>query len=124
MTKFDANAITWFEIPTSNFERATKFYEAALGTGLRPWPGKEPCSLFPICDGGVGGCLVYRPQQKPTADGTIVFLNVDGMLARVLERAVENGGKLLVPRTTIEGGHGAYAVFLDSEGNHVGLHTR
>ena len=26
MSKFDGNAVTWFEIPTADFERATKFY--------------------------------------------------------------------------------------------------
>ena len=124
MSKFEGNAVTWFEIPTANIERATTFYETVLDAKLRPWPGPEPCKMFPIGDGGVGGCLVERPQQKPLADGTLVYLNVDGKLDQVVQRAEENGGKLLVPRTAIDGGFGFYAVLTDSEGNHIGLHSR
>lgn len=124
MSKFDANAVTWFEIPTTDFERATSFYEAVLGTGLRPFPGPELCSMFPIADGGVGGCIVHRPQQKPAAEGTMVYLNVDGHLDRTLERATQQGSTVLVPRTEIPGGFGFFACITDSEGNHVGLHSR
>ena len=124
MSKFAANAVTWFEIPTTDFGRATTFYESILDTKLRPYPGPEPCNMFPIGDGGVGGCIVHRAQQKPATDGTLVYLNVDGKLDEVLQRAHQHGGKLLVPRTAIGGGMGFFAVFGDSEGNHVGLHTR
>ena len=36
MSKFDNNAVTWFEIPTTDFERATNFYESVLDVKLRP----------------------------------------------------------------------------------------
>jgi predicted enzyme related to lactoylglutathione lyase len=86
MSKFDNNAVTWFEIPTSDFNRAVQFYETILDAKLRPFPGPEPTIMFPIESGGVGGCLVYRPAQKPTADGTLVYLNVDGKLDATLKR--------------------------------------
>uniref|UniRef100_A0A7V4XS46 VOC family protein n=1 Tax=Acidobacterium capsulatum TaxID=33075 RepID=A0A7V4XS46_9BACT len=124
MSKFERNAVTWFEIPTVNIERATSYYEAVLGMTLRPWPGAEPCRMFPVGESGVGGCLVERAAHRPAADGTLVYLNVDGKLDQVLERAQQNGGKLLVPRTAIEGGFGFYAVITDSEGNQIGLHSR
>ena len=124
MSKFESNAVTWFEIPTVNIERAASFYATVLDVTLRPWPGAEPCRMFPSGDGGVGGCLVERENQKPAADGSLVYLNVDGKLDQVVGRAQQNGGKLLVPRTAIDGGFGFYAVILDSEGNHVGLHSR
>lgn len=124
MSKFERNAVTWFEIPTVNIERAASYYEAVLGMTLRPWPGAEPCRMFPIGESGVGGCLVERAAHRPAADGTLVYLNVDGKLDQVLERAQQNGGKLLVPRTAIDGGFGFYAVITDSEGNQIGLHSR
>ncbi len=124
MSKFDTNAITWFEIPTLNIERASEFYETVLSVKLRAWPGSEPTRMFPIGPGGVGGCLVQRPQQKPVANGTLVYLNVDGRLDEVLDRARENGIELVVPRTAIGGAFGFYAVLKDSEGNHIGLHSR
>ncbi len=124
MSKFESNAVTWFEIPTVSIERAASFYETVLNVTLRPWPGSEPCRMFPTGDGGVGGCLIERADQKSVANGTLIYLNVDGKLDQVVERAQLNGGKLLVPRTAIDGGFGFYAVITDSEGNHVGLHTR
>jgi predicted enzyme related to lactoylglutathione lyase len=73
---------------------------------------------------GVGGCLVQRPEQKPVADGTLVYLNGDGRPDDVLSRARENGIELVVPRSAIGGAFGFYAVLKDSEGNHIGLHSR
>lgn len=124
MSKFETNAATWFEIPTTDFERATRFYEAILDAPLHAWPGEEHCAMFPSKDGGVGGCIVYRPQQKPVADGTLVYLNVDGKLDDVLVRAQLQGATVLVPRTEVPGVGSFYACITDSEGNHVGLHSR
>jgi predicted enzyme related to lactoylglutathione lyase len=123
MSKFESNAVTWFEIPTSDFERATHFYEAVLDVKLRAFPGPEPCNMFPIQDGGVGGCLVQRPGQKPAADGSLVYLNAEGKLDASLKRAENLGATVLLPRTEIPGGFGYYAWLQDSEGNHVGLHS-
>ena len=123
MSKFESNAVTWFEIPTTDFERATKFYEAMLDAKLRAYPGPEPCNMFPSEQGGVGGCIIHRPHQKPATDGTLVYLNADGKLDASLKRAEKLGAKVLVPRTEIPGGLGFYACVQDSEGNHVGLHS-
>ena len=123
MSKFESNAVTWFEIPTTDFERASRFYETLLDVELQSWPGPEPCSMFPSGDGGVGGCIVHRAQQKPAADGSLVYLNADGKLDASLKRAEKLGATILVPRTEIPGGFGYYACVQDSEGNHVGLHS-
>ena len=124
MSKFDNNAVTWFEIPTTDFNRATHFYESVLDVKLRAFPGPEPCSMFPSEDGGVGGCIVYREHQKPASDGALVYLNADGKLDASLKRAEKLGVPILVPRTEIPGGFGYFACLQDSEGNHVGLHSK
>jgi predicted enzyme related to lactoylglutathione lyase len=124
MTKFDANAITWFEIPTSDFARATAFYEAMLDAKLQAFPGPEPCNMFPSETGGVGGCIIERPGAKPSSDGTVVYINADDKLDASIKRAETLGATILVPRTAIPGGLGYYACIQDSEGNHVGLHSR
>ena len=123
MSKFDANAITWFEIPTTDFTRATAFYETVLDAKLTPWPGPEPCNMF-ADGGGVGGCIIYRDNATPGHSGAVVYLNADGKLDASLKRAEKLGAKVLVPRTQIPGGFGFYACIEDSEGNHVGLHSR
>ncbi len=99
MSKFETNAITWFEIPVSDIDRARGFYENILASKLIPYPGNEPSFIFPTKESGVAGCIVHRPQQKPAADGTIVFLNADGQLNAAVDRAKSVGSKVLVPRT-------------------------
>jgi len=123
MSKFKNNALTWFEIPTADFQRATEFYESLLDTKLRAFPGPEPCNMFPSGDDGVGGCIVQRDQHRPSEQGALVYLNAEGKLDATLKRAEKMGVTVLVPRTEIPGGFGYYACFQDSEGNHVGLHS-
>jgi predicted enzyme related to lactoylglutathione lyase len=122
MSKFHGNAITWFEIPTIDFERATTFYETLLDTKLESYPGPDPCNMFQN-EGGVGGCIVQRAEFKPGADGSLVYLNVEGKLDATLKRAERLAVKVFVPRTEIPGGLGYYACVQDSEGNRVGLHS-
>lgn len=124
MSKFENNAVTWFEIPVSDMDRARGFYENVLASKLIPYPGGEPCFIFPTQQNGVAGCIVQRAEMKPAAEGTIIFLNADGKLNAAVERAKSTGSKVLVPRTEIPGGFGFFACITDSEGNHVGLHSR
>lgn len=121
MSKFANNAITWFEIPTTDLDRATKFYETVLDVQLIPYG--ESSKVFPRGEEGVSGCLVYREASKPSADGTVVFLNADGKLDVSVKRAEGLGAKITVPRTEIPGGFGFFVCLIDSEGNHVGLHS-
>ncbi len=117
------DAANWFEIPTADLDRATNFYDLLLGTRLRREFFGEPMSLFPASVTGVGGALVHRESQQPSACGALVSLNVDSGLAAAIER-MESGkrGVVIVPITKIPGGKGSYAVVRDSEGNHIGLH--
>ncbi len=124
MSKFEGNAVTWFEIPTVDIERATKFYETLLAAKMLPFPGPEACQMFPSGDGSVGGALIQRLQHQPASAGTMVYLNVDGQVDDALARATSLHARVLVPKTAIAGGFGFYACFIDSEGNHVGLHSR
>jgi predicted enzyme related to lactoylglutathione lyase len=113
MSKFEGNATTWFEIPTTNMDRAVEFYETILDIKLQEWPGDEPYFIFPAAEGEVAGALVQRPGHQPSSNGAMIFLNVDGKLDAVL-----------LPRTEIPGANAFYACVLDSEGNHIGLHSR
>ena len=122
-TEAHLDAATWFEVPTTDLERATDFYNLLLGTRLRREFFGEPMSLFPASVTGVGGALVQRESQQPSACGALVYLNVASGLAAALER-MEAGkrGVVIVPMTPVPGGKGVYAVVRDSEGNHIGLH--
>ncbi len=122
------NAITWFEIPTANLDRAMKFYAALSGTPLRREaygaPGEEMAVFTTSDQQGVGGCLVATPHAQPSQQGTVVYLDANPSIDVWLARVDKAGGSVVVPKTVIPGGEmGCFAHIVDTEGNRVGLHA-
>lgn len=117
------HAINWFELPVVDLERARRFYETVLGRPLKTVTfGGTPMAMFPSDGDAVGGALVADHKRKPASDGSLVFLNANGVLDECQARIEKAGGKLLVPKTGI-GEHGHIVLLLDTEGNQVGLHA-
>ena len=72
---------------------------------------------------GVGGDLVPPGMgNKPSANGTRVYLSCEGMIDEVIGRIAKAGGKIITPKTQI-GDMGWIAMITDTEGNTVGLHS-
>jgi len=122
------NAISWFEIPTNDLARATKFYEAIFQTNLAPLDLPDiQMRMFPLEDmmTQVGGALVYsKGFHVPSAtDGPLIYLNGNPDLQAVLDRVEAAGGKIMVPKTLISEEYGSMGVFIDTEGNRIGLHS-
>ncbi len=121
------NAISWFEIPTTDLDRATAFYETIFQVKLNPLDTPNlKMRMFPIDDWtGVGGALSYAEGfYKPSAtDGPLVYLNANPDVQIILDRISAAGGKILVPKTEISPEYGHMAVFLDTEGNRIALHS-
>ncbi len=122
------NAISWFEIPATDLNRATKFYETIFDTKLIPMDMPEiKMRMFALTDmmSGVGGALVDSGgSHKPSAtDGPLIYLNGSPDLQIVLDRIDAAGGKVLMPKTEITPEYGYMALFLDTEGNRIGLHS-
>ena len=122
------HAIDWFEIPTANLERACAFYERIFEFKLQPMElaNRLRMAMFPVDPAeSVGGALCHHPEfYAPSATGTLVYLNADPDLGVVLGRIEKAGGKVVVPKTQISPEYGYMAVFIDSEGNRVALHSR
>lgn len=120
------NAINWFEIPTADFTRATRFYEQILATSLHIDNSFEGIrmAIFPHEDASVGGALVDMPQAKPNADGARLYLNGGEDLGPILDRVTSAGGQVVMPKTFLREDIGYVGLFADSEGNVVGLHSR
>lgn len=121
------NAISWFEIPSSDLARAQKFYETIFGVTLIPMDMDAiKMRMFPLDDmTGVGGAIVDSGGfHKPsTTDGPLIYLNGNPDLQNVLDKVEQSGGKIMVPKTEISPEYGFMAVFIDSEGNRIGLHS-
>jgi predicted enzyme related to lactoylglutathione lyase len=117
------NVINWFEIPAVDLDRAARFWEAVLVTTLKreSMPGTD-MAIFPPGEGKEPGGALVRRGGKPSATGTLVYLDARGDLDAAIARAERAGGKVAVPRTDI-GKDGAFAVVVDTEGNAVGLHV-
>jgi len=117
------NAINWFEIPVSDLARATTFYEDLVQASLKQesMNGMD-MAIFPFSEETVSGALVSAPFLSPSATGSVVYLNVEGMLDGAIERATKNGAEIVLPKMAI-GPNGFIAHIIDSEGNRVGLHS-
>jgi uncharacterized protein len=117
--------INWFEIPATDLNRARAFYEQILALTLnRSDMGPQSLAVFPYDrDNATGGTLITGPGFNPSTDGAVVYLHASESLDAVLARIVPAGGRILLPRTELPPGMGAYAHFLDTEGNRVGLHA-
>lgn len=122
------SALSWFEIPTTDLARAQKFYETAFDVELFAMDSPMmKMRMFPILDmtTGVGGALVNSGGfHQPSAEkGPLIYLNANPDVQIVLDRIEAAGGKILVPKTEISPEYGFMAVFIDTEGNRIGLHS-
>ena len=122
------NAISWFELPATDLDRAQKFYETIFGFSLIPMDTPNiQMRMFPIQDpqNGVGGALCKTDGfHKPSAtEGPLIYFNANPDVQRVLDKVEEAGGKIIVPKTEISPEYGHMAVFIDCEGNRVALHS-
>lgn len=118
------NAINWFEIPVSDFDRAKSFYETIFDATFSIEEAMEMKSAFFPADleNGVGGCIIQGQGYEPSLNGSLVYLNGGEDLSLVLDRVEVAGGKVSLAKTAI-GTHGFMAYFIDTEGNKVGLHS-
>jgi uncharacterized protein len=121
------HAISWFEIPSIDLERATKFYETIFGISLQPmdFPNLKMRN-FPVEDmmTGISGAVVLSDFHKPSAnEGVLIYLNANPDVALVLTRVEVAGGKIIVPKTEISPEIGFMAVIMDTEGNRIALHS-
>src|ERR1700739_1588740 len=98
------NAISWFQIPTSDFDRALKFYNKIFSIDLK---GTESMgakiAVFPHDReaGGIGGALYQGMGLEPSSKGSSVVLNAGDDLTVVLSKVEEAGGKVVMPKTPI-----------------------
>ena len=122
------NAISWFEIPTTDINRAQKFYEAIFNISMTTMDFPQiKMRMFPLDDpmNGVGGTLVDSGGfHKPSAtDGPLIYLDGNPDVQIILDRVEAAGGKILVPKSTISDEYGDMAVIQDTEGNRIALHN-
>lgn len=121
------NAISWFEIPALDLDRAQKFYETIFDIQMIPMDMPQlQMRLFPTEDQmNIGGAICNSGDfYKPSADsGPLVYLNGNPDVQLILDKVKIAGGTIVIPKTQISPEHGYMAVFLDTEGNRIALHS-
>ncbi len=120
-------SVGWFEIPATNMDRAILFYETVFETSVqRSNMGDLEMAWFGRGEGtmGASGALVlHADYYKPSTDGVLVYFSSEDV-NNELGRVEAAGGKVLMPKKLIADDIGYMALFTDSEGNRIALHSR
>lgn len=114
--------ISWVEIPAEDFNRAVDFYNNILNLDLKTKEsGKEKKAFLPTGE----GVIFSTPGFKPSKDGVIINFDVGNRLDETTDKIKAKGGSIVKPRTKIDTeGDNYFALFIDSEGNKMGLNGR
>lgn len=122
-----SNNLNWFEIPVSDLERAKAFYEKVF---LIKMPRMEMAGMemafFPAEPGSgkASGGISKSDIHKPSMDGAIIYLNANPAMDDSLARVESAGGKIIMAKSKISDEIGYMAIFVDSEGNRVAMHSQ
>jgi uncharacterized protein len=119
------DALNWFEIPASDFGRAAAFYSTIFDFEMPTHQmGPNMMGFFLHEQGkGVGGAIIAGEGYAPSKQGSLVYLNGGADLTAVLDRIEAAGGQVIMPKREVAPGLGYVALFVDCEGNRVGLHS-
>ena len=86
--------------------------------------GNVTMSSFPYNEStGVGGLFVTEKPMSLLRNGANVYLNGGKDLAVVLERMEGAGGQVMMGKTKISDEIGYFAIFADTAGNQLSLHS-
>ena len=80
--------------------------------------------VFDEVDTGIGGALVKGPGSVPGETGSLIYLNGGTDLQTMLDKVESVGGRVILEKTKINDDSGFFALFIDSEGNKLALHSK
>lgn len=119
------NPVNWFEIATTDLERAKKFYSDVFNSEFQYIEMPDDTKMYMFAGGpenpGAPGALVSAKENVPNAEGTIIYFSCEDV-NREAGRVEAAGGKLLFPKMSI-GEFGFISQFIDTEGNRIGIHS-
>jgi uncharacterized protein len=122
--KIDGSFISWFEIPALNFERAVNFYNYIYQINMETnYMNGYSMAFFPG-QHEISGAIIFGEGSIPSDKGLLIYLNGGDDLDLVLNRIDVAGGRVLMPKQMINETAGYFALFIDSEGNKIALHSK
>ena len=120
------NALNWFEIPVTNFDRAKKFYETIFNYQMPEsmmGPIRMGFFLYDFKAGKVGGAICHGDAYTPSGEGSLIYLNCQPDLQSVLDRVESSGGEIMQQKKEINASLGFIAYIKDTEGSKTALHS-
>ena len=126
MDESKMSPVVFFEMPANDMNRAKEFYKKVLGWYISPDYENYYFALTTLSDENkipkVVGQINGGIQKKDdTIDKLRLMIHVTD-LDETLKRALDEGGKILIPPKKIPGYY--YAVIMDTEGNEINLAER
>ena len=119
-----SNILNWYEIPATDLDRAVKFYESLLTIKIHTQEmNGMKMGYLPQEGESIGGAIMAGPGQTPSGSGVTIYFKGGANLSALLARVEPAGGALIMPKTLISQQIGHIALFHDTEGNRIGLHS-
>lgn len=118
------NFINWFEIPAYSHYRSTSFYNYIYQIEMKSVEINGFAMSFFPAETGIGGAIVTGPGCVPSEVGPLMYLNGGEDLNDILSRVNEAGGRVVMQKTFLSETAGYFALFIDSEGNRLALHSK
>lgn len=116
--------VSWFEIPAIDFDQAIEFYQHIFSIKMQKTvTDSNAMAYFPMTS-GVCGAVVAGSGYVPSDTGPLIYLNGGDDLSVVLDKVEEVSGRIIMPKTLISEESGYFAVFIDSQGNKLALHSK
>lgn len=116
--------VSWFEIPAIDFDQAVHFYSHIFGIEMPQNITEVNAMAFFPATSGIGGAVIAGPGSIPSDTGPLIYLNGGKDLNNVLHKVEEAGGRIVMTKTMIGEDAGYFAIFIDSQGNKLALHSK
>jgi predicted enzyme related to lactoylglutathione lyase len=121
----NVNPVGWFDIHVSDLDRAKQFYEIVFNVKLTDLPiewGRQSFFPFDPQKPNISGALVEHKDKNSNGNNTVIYFETEDCIAE--EKRIEQaGGKVVQTKMNI-GDFGFISIFIDTEGNTIGLHSR
>jgi hypothetical protein len=118
------NYISWFEIPAFDFQQAVYFYNHIFAIEMKQNITEINAIAFFPETSGIGGAIIFGPGSIPSDKGPLIYLNGGNDLNVVLNKVEFAGGRIVMPKTLISDDAGYFAIFIDSQGNKLAIHSK
>ena len=119
------NMVGWFEIPVTDMNRAKTFYDAVFNIEVQVQDfGGTLMGWFPFAEDklGASGSLIQNDAYEPSeSKGVLIYFSSEDVNNEI-NRVEAAGGKIKQLKTQISPDVGYMALFIDCEGNRMGLY--